>query len=111
MPLLSIAVFLLVLGTLLLLRVEGAPGLGIPKTVMTVGSVGVIAAYLVFVGDDFSPATQLAIGVVSSLVFTAGFSAMMWKVASRRMAVTFGLAVGSVILAAGTGIAVRLPAP
>ena len=111
LPWLSIAVVLLVLGTVLLFRAESATSSFIPRTVMVAGSLGIVAAYLAFVGDRFGQATQLALAAGSLLVFTAGIAAMIWKGASKRMAVLFALVVGCVVISVGTVIMVRVLTP
>lgn len=111
LPWLSTAVALLVLGTLLLFRAGSTPSSPIPRTVMVAGSLGVVAAYLAFVGDRFGQATQLALAAGSMLVFTAGIAAMIWKDASKRMAVLFALVVGSLVISVGTVIMIRVLTP
>jgi hypothetical protein len=78
---------------------------------MVAGSLGIVAAYLAFVGDRFGQATQLALAAGSLLVFTAGIAAMIWKGASKRMAVLFALVVGCVVISVGTVIMVRVLTP
>lgn len=108
MPWLSVAVVLLVLGTLLLLRVEDASLSIIPRTVMAAGSLGITVGYLAFLGDHFGHATQLALAAGSSLIFTAGVAAIIWKGASKRLGAIFGLLVGSLVVAVTTVIMARI---
>lgn len=92
MPWLSMGVALVSLATFLLLRTEARGSL--PKVATMAGCMGIIAAYVAFLGRHFGYAGQMTLAGISALVFTAGVTAMIWKGASRRMALSFGIAVG-----------------
>ena len=102
MPWLSVGVLLVSVATLLLLHTEHqAP---FPRAAIVAGCAGIVTAYGAFLTRSFGFAGQLMLAAGSALIFTVGVAAMVWRGASKRMAVFFGVALGSSVVIVAAAI-------